>query len=206
MAASRRRSRKEGTRAQRKRVLIVTEGETSEPTYFLDVCADYNLGSVVVDGSCDPDPESVVQYGLQRYTDEDFDRLYCVFDRDQHAHFGDALDTLQSARHDDRHDVYWIYSIPCFETWIWFHFENSGRDCTHPSSPCGVVIDEVENHISSYSKGSPDVYKKTKHRLSQALQTAKTRWGADKGSGYDNYRARTKIFKLIDDLQDMSPR
>ena len=71
------------------RVLIVCEGEKTEPNYFRELCAHYRLSTAnieVTQGEGN-DPVSVVQTAKRLQKSETrqgerYDRIYCVFDRD----------------------------------------------------------------------------------------------------------------------------
>ena len=203
MRKSRRKRRSVGTRTPLPRILIVTEGKQTEPTYFLDLCADYNLGSVDVDGTSDSNPLSVVEHGLQQFEREDYDRLYCVFDRDSHDGFADATDWLREMRNDEGWNVYWTYSIPCFEYWVLLHYTLTGRRFDHPDSPCGQVEREVNQYISGYSKGMTGLYDETKEHLDTAMRHAKQRWSQAKGRKFDDPSPRTKVHKLVNELRNL---
>lgn len=169
--------RHQGQREPYNRVLIVCEGERTEPTYFKDLCHDLRISSaVVITGDSNADPQSVVTYGLQEYqADGDFDRLYCVFDRDTHPkrNFRGAIKKLKHADADAHRTV----SYPCFEYWILLHYEQTASPYTSPSSPCSQVVKDVRQHISNYGKGMNGLYNETKPHLDTALERSKRRWG-----------------------------
>ena len=89
--------RKKAKRAPYDKVLIVTEGEKTEPQYFKELKDHYRINStnIEIDGSSDSSPESVVEYGKKLYekergTDAPFDRVYFVFDKDTHHTYQQA--------------------------------------------------------------------------------------------------------------------
>ncbi len=70
-----------------KKILIVCEGEKTEPKYFEDIREYYRLNTVNVEvrGDCGSDPMSVVNFAKQRFREEKdagdpFEQVYCVFD------------------------------------------------------------------------------------------------------------------------------
>lgn len=201
------RSRRPGERERLPRILIVTEGSNTEVLYFQDLCADHNLSSVDIDGSSDSNPRSVVNYGLEKFErDDEYDRLYCVFDRDRHDGFARAVRHLSEIRSNDGWDVYWTFSIPCFEYWILLHYTLTGRRFVHPDSPCGEVVDELEEYIPNYGKGMTDLYRETKNHLERAIGNARKRWKQAKGRGLDDYSPRTKIHQLVSYLRNLRSR
>jgi len=186
------------------RVLIVTEGSETEPRYFRDLCADpeYKLTSVDIDGSCDSDPMSVVDHGLKRFEEDgDYDRLYCVFDRDRHDEFDRAVEWLQNMRENEGESVYWTFSIPCFEYWVLLHYENTASAYTHPEAPCRQVVRDVRDHVQEYGKGMQELYDETKPHLDDALDRAQRRWTAAKNA--DSLNPSTKIHKLVTYLRSL---
>ncbi|MGM0705932.1 MAG: RloB family protein [Bacteroidota bacterium] len=198
------RGRRQGQREIYDRVLIVCEGERTESSYFKDLCHDLRISSaVVITGDSDPDPRGVVTYGLQKYREDgDFDRLYCVFDRDTHpeSNFRAAKQQLRQAR-KQRIDAHWTVSRPCFEYWILLHYEYTARRYTSPSSPCSQVVKDVKQHISNYGKGMRGLYDETKPHLDTALERSRRRWKQAKGVGSLN--PSTKVHKLITYLHNV---
>ena len=94
-------ARRKSRREPYGRVLIVCEGEKTEPHYFLQLvaCLKLNTNNVKVDGNCGSSPKSVVRYAKRRYQDEKvkgdtYDRVYCVFDKDAHVSFEQSVSEL----------------------------------------------------------------------------------------------------------------
>jgi hypothetical protein len=84
-------AREKNRRASYDKVLIVCEGEKTEPNYFNELIEHYEINSanVAIDGSCGSSPRSVFKRAEQLYKSEErkgapFDRVYCVFDKDSH--------------------------------------------------------------------------------------------------------------------------
>lgn len=176
-----RKPKKRTRRSKRKiqpydRVLISCEGERTEPDYLRALCADHRIASanVVVTGKSDSDPLSVVRYGIERFhADGDYDRLYCVFDRDTHDK-GQFERAKQLVKQEP--NAYSIVSYPCFEYWLLLHFEYTAkRYGATAGSPCNGVISDLSIHLPQYSKGSGRVYKATKDKIPTAVQHAKRR-------------------------------
>ncbi len=86
--------RKEKTRDVRPRVLVVCEGEKTEPYYFQDRARHYQLSGVKAVGT-GSDPKTLVERAkaernAEARLGEPYDQVYCVFDRDEHDQFDDA--------------------------------------------------------------------------------------------------------------------
>jgi hypothetical protein len=200
--------RRSGGRSPYPRVLIVTEGSETEPTYFRDLCADpkFRLTSVDVDGASDSNPMAVVDHGLERFEEDgDYDRLYCVFDRDRRKEFDRAVKWLENMRENEGWSVYWTFSVPCFEYWILLHYENTASTYNHPDSPCSQVVRDVREHLPEYGKGMQGLYDKTKPNLEDALDRSRERWQAAQNTGSLNpsLNPSTLVHRLVSYLQDI---
>lgn len=84
------------------RVLIVCEGEQTEPLYFEEFKHEYDLSSAnvfVTDASNGSDPVSIIKHAEKLYKESQkennaFDRVFCVFDKDQHGNYDTAVRML----------------------------------------------------------------------------------------------------------------
>lgn len=122
-------SRRRGTRAQRARILVVTEGEVSEPEYLRGLSAYLRATGVRLSGpkvkGTGRDPIRVVETALNLYEqDKDYDHVWCVFDVDEHSRLTDAISSAHSAGFDC------AISNPCFEVWLLWHFEDCRKAVT----------------------------------------------------------------------------
>ena len=79
--------RSEPTKKESDRVLIVCEGAKTEPAYFRRLREVYRLSSanIYVTPANGSDPDSVVAFAEEQL-EKNYDRIYCVFDRDNHLH------------------------------------------------------------------------------------------------------------------------
>jgi hypothetical protein len=145
---------------------------------------------------------SVVEHGLERFEEDgDYDRLYCVFDRDRHDEFNRAIEWLQNMRENEGASVHWTFSIPCFEYWILLHYENTASAYTHPDSPCSQVVRDVGEHIPGYVKGMEELYDVTKPHLDDALERSRQRWQVVQNTG--SFNPSTRVHRLVAYLQDI---
>ncbi len=185
-------------------MLIVCEGAKTEPHYFEALRNDLKLNNanIVVTGDCGSDPMSVVNYAKELFKqDSDYDRVYCVIDRDQHPNYQAALTKLSGLKPGNIFLA--ITSVPCFEYWLLLHFE----DTTKPYSPtgqrssCGSVIADLKAHLPDYGKGKRDTYQATQEFLDDAKDRADKNRKAVFASGTDN--PHTKVDELVDYLQNI---
>ena len=125
--------RKRAKRAGYDRILIVSEGSKTEPNYFNEIRVDCRLQTANVEihpGKLGTEPRDVVRYAQQLFEKGDqakgiqakaFEKIYVVFDRDEHRTYFEALDYVESLdgrlRNDIRQAVSFqvIASIPYFE-------------------------------------------------------------------------------------------
>ena len=168
-------ARRNSKRKPYNHVLIVCEGEKTEPFYFdeMRVFLDLDSANIKIDGSCDSSPKSVVGYAQDLFTKEknragNYDRVFCVFDRDQHETFDEALAiintiniTLKKKGYSKENVFTVIQSTPAFEYWFLLHFTPS----TKPYSPLGTksvgdqVIDDLNIYLPNYEKKQKGIYK-----------------------------------------------
>ncbi|APU17355.1 RloB family protein [Actinoalloteichus fjordicus] len=124
--------RRTGGRSERRRILVVTEGTKTEPSYLQGLCAYLRQTGVRVCGVYvrgeGRDPERVVKKAALETGDgrlvggrDGFESVWCVFDVDEHR-------TLQTGiRAAARHGFHTVVSNPCFEIWLLWHYEDCRR-------------------------------------------------------------------------------
>jgi RloB-like protein len=158
-------------------VLIVCEGTKTEPKYFRGLQHAYTLSSLNVrilppEGN---DPVSVVNFAIrQLQSDGDYDRAYCVFDRDGHANYEEALRLIRESDFGKSGRLIGIPSIPCFEIWVLLHyqFSTASHVAAGGVSACDRVVWEVIRHFSTYTKGADHVFASLAPMLDTGLQNA----------------------------------
>lgn len=172
-------------RASFDRILIVTEGSKTEPSYFKEIKAHLRLPSTnisVLHSKMGTDPLSVVNYAQELFEKGDknktfeprsFEKVFAVFDRDDHTTYFDALTKAKSLDGKIKNDekIYITFkaipSIPCFELWLLLHYE----DVTSPVHRI-EVFKKLRNHIPNYEKNSAKIFENTKINLDAAFQRA----------------------------------
>jgi hypothetical protein len=187
------------------RVLIVCEGEKTEPNYFKWLRSKLGLNRanvVIADKKGGLDPKSLVEYAIEEYKKEpDFDRVYCVFDKDKHSTYQGALDKIRSTRLRGRSKIHAITSVPCFEFWLLLHFAyTTGQYCAPlDTSNCDLVILDLQRHIPGYAKGSKDFLTYIADKTDDAIRNAKQLEVFHQTSGTDN--PSTKVYMLVEYLK-----
>lgn len=194
--------RKKSKRESYDRVLIVCEGEKTEPNYFKELITFYklNTANVAVDKSSGSSPISVFRRANELYENEimksiPFDKVYCVFDKDSHETYQEALDAI--SRKSPKNIFYACTSVPCFEFWLLLHYgyRNAPFHKTGRKSIGDKVVDELKKHIPNYEKGMNNVFLTLETSLNDAIGYSKAIQKHALSTGTDN--PSTQIHDLI---------
>ncbi len=110
--------RKVNTREVKQRFLIVCEGEKTEPNYFISFRVPKNVVEIDVQGLGE-NPSKLVQSAKKLKKHDDYDQVWCVFDRDSWTpeDFNNAIKNAQ------QQGFKVAYSHEAFEVWYVLHFE-----------------------------------------------------------------------------------
>lgn len=200
--------RRKAKRAPFAKVLIVCEGEQTEPHYFNELKDHYKLNSANVEICADggSDPFGIYDFAMTRYRQEKsagdpFDKVFCVFDKDDHANFSRALGAIRNA--SPRNTFVAIPSVPCFEFWFLLHFQYTTRPFRTLSgaSACDQVIDELRTFVRDYAKGAVNMFPILCNRLESAKKNAVRAAKSAAESGTDN--PTTGVHELVSFLQNI---
>ena len=86
----------------KKSILIVCEGEKTEPNYFNALKRKFRskTATIDIDDKSDSTPISVVKYAINKakQNPESYDIIYCVIDRDRHNDFAKVLDKIPKTK------------------------------------------------------------------------------------------------------------
>ena len=196
------------------RIMVVCEGSKTEPRYFTQIRIERKLGNKLVLISGCPSgtaPLQIIEAAAGLFRDGNrhndinpgsFDRIYAVFDRDQHPSYREALEKAEqldlAMKNDEGRKVPFtaIPSNPCFELWLLIHF----LDVT-AHSPCGDVEARLREHLPNYRKGSPDSYASTVDRLEDARIRARRL--AESSSPHSDDAPYTDVHLLVDTLRGL---
>lgn len=207
--------RKQGRRASYDRILIVSEGSKTEPNYFSEIRAAHRLHTANVEvhpSELGTAPIQVVQYAQALFERGDrhknvqpraFERVYAVFDRDDHESYFNALRLAESLdgklKNDAKQFIRFqaVASVPSFELWLLLHFE----DIQHPLHR-DEVMQRLRHHIPGYEKGARRAFATTQEHLTIATRRAEIlagRFTAD--SAPEPYTAIVELVKLLTTLR-----
>ena len=197
--------RRRATKAPYDVILIVCEGAKTEPNYFTELKKAFRLSNANVRicgrGS---DPLNVVDFAIETFRrEQEFDRVYCVFDRDRHTTYNAALDKVRRTRLGKGSKIFAIPSVPCFEFWLLLHFTCTTRPFDAPAgdSICSKVIEGLKKHLFLYQKGQHDVFYKIQDKLDKAITNARRVEQFHKTSGTVN--PSTLVHSLVEYLRDL---
>lgn len=206
--AERELSRRKSKRSSYEKVLIVCEGEKTEPNYFNEQVNHYKLNSanVAVDGSCGSSPKSVFERAkelaqIEESRGDAYDRVYCVFDKDSHSSYAQTLVDIDS--HKSCSKFLAVTSVPCFEYWLLLHFQYSTKPyhSSGKSSIADQVIKDLKVFITNYSKGDNAIFTQLLGQLEFAKQNAIRANKTANSNHTDN--PTTLVHELVEYLQDL---
>ena len=198
---ARRPARQLGRLTPKRRILVVCEGEVTEPSYidgFKKQCRNHLVEVRVLDSH--GVPMTLVREAKQQRAyacreakagqDENLmlDEVWCVFDVDEHPNFANAC---QMARDND---ICLAVSSPCFELWLLLHFQDS---------PGAQHRDQVrrllKKHMPGYSK-KIDFEDVAKHIGAAMARAERLQFQADQDE--DSHRNPTSsVYKLLKSIQ-----
>lgn len=206
--------RKRGIRAGYDRVLIVCEGSKTEPQYLNEIRSARRLQTANVQvqpSQLGTAPIQVVHYARQLFEKGDrhkrisaraFEKVFAVFDRDDHHTYFEALTFAAaldgSLRNDANKSVEFraIASVPSFELWPLLHYE----DIAHPLNR-DEVFGRLKQHIPGYEKAMHGLYEITKSRLPTADQRARRL--SEVSHAHDGSEPYTDIHVIVAELMNL---
>ena len=189
-------------------VLIVCEGEKTEPYYLKALREHFGLAqaNVKIDPKSDSSPTSVVRYAktlIKETSSSPYDYVYCVIDRDRHADFQKAVDQVNGFKNKDT-KLHLIVSTPCFEYWILLHFVYTTKAFgASGDSPCQELISsELKKYIPDYAKGDASIMTDlVNNQLGTALANAQKSYAEAVRNGIDN--PKTEMHMLVEYLKEL---
>ncbi|MFM9968064.1 MAG: RloB family protein [Burkholderiales bacterium] len=182
-----------GNRAGQPSVLLVCEDEKNSPRYFKSLCyyLKINSATVQIPPNIGSAPISVVDFAEEKYRrDGGYDRVFCVFDRDQHESFERAVRKVNSLALVGL-PIMAVTAVPCFELWLLLHFERMDR----PMRTCAEVIQRLRRHVPEFVKGESDIAEEILSKTELAVANA--RWLSRRQSAASAENPSTRIHELV---------
>ena len=186
------------------RVLIVCEDAKTEPAYFRAFTDRYRLSTanVAIVGS-GSDPRFLVRNAKQLRADEirrgdPYNAVYCVFDRDEHAHFAAASDEAQAG------GLRLARSWPCFEFWLLLHFTYHRRPYARSGNRTAAqnCARDLRPYLPGYRKRVAGVFDDLLSRVETAKRNAER--ARSDASITDQDNPSTEIHSLVAYLQSLT--
>ena len=185
------------TRKLRK-ILIVCEGEKTEPNYFknfpteIEVCdyidvrgKGYNTVSLIEE-AIRLEKEAIKN--KKRYIE-----TWCVFDKDDFP-----VEQFENAiRLAEQNDIKCAYSIEAFEIWYMLHFNyyDTGMSRTQYKEKLSELLKKP------YLKNDTDIYKHLLSKQNKAIKNAKTLYDRQCRLPMKDRNPITTVFKLVERLK-----
>jgi len=180
------------------KILIVSEGEKTEPLYF-DGFRVPTVDLKIVPGS--RIHVSVVRLAMRLKNKTAYDEVWCVFDRDKNPKNRRDLEQFNEAiRLAKANKIKIAYSNDAFELWYLLHF-------TYMKSAIGRhdYITKLNKYlIKKYEKNDPEMYDILEDRMDIAIRNARRLFDYyDKENPAHNDPCTT-VFKLVERLKEFS--
>lgn len=200
-------ARKKSKRAAYDKVLIVCEGKKTEPLYFKDARNYHKLNTlnIQVEG-IGKDPLTLVKHAQALCIEEDrlgdpYDRVFCVFDKDQHTTYEQALVLVENI--GLKGEWLAVTSVPCFEYWLLLHFVYTSQPFYPVSglSASQAAHKELKKHIPDYEKGGEGLYSKLIGQVEAAIGYSKRI--ADEAGRNSTDNPSTKMHEVIEYIREI---
>jgi len=171
-------NRRKAFKEPRKSILIVCEGEKTEPIYFNSLKSKLRLAMVEVEivgeGAA---PITVVNSAInlreqrkrkakKSLTKAEYEIIYCVFDVEAPTPHGSLTGAVGMAH---AHNLQVILSNPCFEYWYILHF----RKTSAPFSSSQNVKSALRREHSAYSESDTTIFNVVYPKTSDAIKHSK---------------------------------
>ena len=196
--------RKGPTLKPRDRVLIVCEGKKTEPNYFqglVDRCRLKTANVEIIPSGTEPrglvNKAKELEKGERRFG-EQYNAVYCVFDRDEHAHFDSA------SKNAERVGFKLARSWPCFEYWLVMHFVYHRKPYGRSGDKTAAqnCVRHLKDYLPRYTKRKAGVYGDLESKLKTAKSNAERALSAAKETGECN--PSTEVHLLVAYLQELA--
>lgn len=189
-----------GGRDERKLLLIVCEGESTEPSYFKQFKLTNAKIEVVGKGRGTRKLiEEAKLLKAQEDKDTPYDEVWCVFDKDDYTDFNQAIQAAE------KEEFKVAYSNQGFEYWLILHFNNHQGGALHRKDYCKKLNDalkELKMVFDCDRKNiSETLFYELDLRQDEAIKRAKTiyhRLSHDNPAGEES---STTVFKLVEELK-----
>ena len=189
-----------------KNILVVCEGVTEESyiNWYRNKCRSKLVKVKIADNNYST-PRELVNFAKELQLENRreskksnnifvvYDEIWCVFDRDKHPYFENAIQKAKA------NDLKLAISVPCFELWLYLHlYDNPGMQ-NHTK-----MLEILKKYKPSYEKGNKFNFEEnfTGKQISEAIKRSKA---LQKQAELDNEDYRnpvTYMFALCESIAD----
>lgn len=171
-------------------ILILCEGEKTEPNYFNGFKREYRLSNITVRG---------LGWNTDKITEEaikqkrNYSEIWCVFDRDffKPQNFNRAFQMIQKYP-----NIKIAYSNEAFELWYLLHFNYYNTAISRSQ-----YIEKLSKLLGEeYKKNSTTIYMKLKNKQETAIRNAKKLLATYSEPNPENDNPSTTVYQLVEEL------
>ncbi len=171
-------------------ILILCEGEKTEPNYFNGFKREYRLSNITVRG---------LGWNTDKITEEaikqkrNYSEIWCVFDRDffKPQNFNRAFQMIQKYP-----NIKIAYSNEAFELWYLLHFNYYNTAISRSQ-----YIEKLSKLLGEeYKKNSATIYMKLKNKQETAIRNAKKLLATYSEPNPENDNPSTTVYQLVEEL------
>ncbi len=188
------------------RILIVCEGEKTEPNYFkkFNLTSNNSFTYEVQCEGCGEGTMKVVNTAINlakkaELSSQPFDTVWAVFDKDNFANFNAAIEKAES------NNINAAWSNEAFELWYLYHFLNRTTEMSRDDYK--TAITNAVKKSEKWNKKKPYEYKKedennydimnTYGNMRNAISWAKKQHQTFTGKDYASQNPCTTVYKLV---------
>lgn len=203
-------ARKKAKRAPYEVNMIICEDTKSALNYFKELRNYFRLNheNVILIPSKGSAPISIVEHAIELgETTPSIDRIFCVFDRDDHESYNRAIKKIKnhSAKQTDKNKPKYqvITSTPCFELWLLLHFGFTTKSymSSGKKSAAENLINDLLKKLPSYNKNTTEWFHSIINNMSSAIKCAKRLIIHNKDTNSNN--PGTNMHELIEHLMNL---
>ncbi len=178
------------------RFLIVCEGEKTEPHYFNNFHVPSSLVLNVL--GIARDPLRLVSRAIHERQAEQYDQVWCVFDKDETP--PDPFN--QAIQEAERAGIHVAYSVQAFELWYLLHF-----DYVDVATPRVDYITRLREKLGwPYAKNEATLYRELRPRQEVAMRHAKTLQAQYTSRNPAEHDPSTTVHLLVAELNRFTPQ
>jgi hypothetical protein len=191
--------RQKGSRPLKTRILIVGEGQKTEPNYFRalrEEPAVQDRFAITIKGAHGFDQEAVMKETIKFKGADDYDEVWCVLDVEGPSKADNLAAACTLAA---EHRIKLFLSNPSIEVWFLLHLVKQAR----PYLDGGAAEAELNRHWRQhfnrdYAKSDREIYRRLRDLLPTGVQNA--RWVLEthhQGTASKDCNSSTEIYRLI---------